>query len=294
MPLITYIILYPLLWLFSILPMRILYFFSDILFLIVYYIIGYRKAVVRQNLKLSFPDKTRKELLELERKSIRHFIDQFVEMIKSFTITEEELTQRLSLVNHEILEPYYNENKSVIFISGHYANWEWVPFIVQSRMNYHLSVVYKKLSNPYFDKLIKRTRKKFGVSVIPTKKFYPKILRNLNDKKIGAYGFIADQSPKWGKVKYWGNFMGIEIPVITGPEIIARKLDFPVFYFKTERIKRGYYESSFILLEDKPKQVPMYQLTNKFIKEMEKQIYKAPEFYFWTHRRFKHIGKNKA
>lgn len=294
MPLVTYIIFYPLLWLFSILPMRILYVISDILYLIVYYVLGYRKKVVRQNLQLSFPEKSQQELLELERRSIRHFIDQFMELIKSFTITEKELARRVSLANHEILESYYNKNKSIVIISGHYANWEWVPFIVQSRMKYHLNVVYKKLSNPYFDKLIRRTRKKFGVSVIPTKEFYPAILKNLKDQQIGAYGFIADQSPKWGKVKYWGRFMGIEIPVITGPEMIARKLDFPVYYFKTERVKRGYYHSSFVLLEDQPKQVPLHQITDKFIQELEKQIYQAPEFYFWTHKRFKHIGRNKT
>ena len=266
---------------------------SDLTFLVVYYIIGYRKDVVRHNLQLSFPEKSHKEIVDLEKKSIRHFVDQFMELIKSFNISEKALSKRLSLSNPELLEPYYAQNKSVIFISGHYANWEWVPFIVQTRIKYHLSVVYKKLSNSYVDKVIKGSRNKFGVSVVPTKEFYPQILRNLKNEKIGAYGFIADQSPKWSKVKYWGTFMDIEIPVIVGPEMIARKLDLPVFYFKTERVKRGVYQSTFVLLEEHPKEAPLYQVTEKYIKEMEKQIYKAPEFYFWTHKRFKHMGKKK-
>ena len=126
---------------------------------------------------------------------------------------------------------------------------------------------------------------------VPSKEFYPEILTNLKNNKIQAYGFLADQNPRWEKIKYWGNFMGVEVPIIVGPETIARKLDLPVFYFQTERVKRGVYQSTFILLEKEPKQAPLYQLTNKYMQELEKQIRKAPEFYFWTHRRFRHMGK---
>jgi len=291
MQFIVFIITYPFLWVISILPMRFLYVLSDMMYLFLYYIVQYRKKVVRNNLALCFPKKSTKELRDLEKKSFRHLADVFMELVKSFSITDKELSHRLSLVNPEILDPYYDKNKSVVFVSGHYANWEWVPFIVQTRLNYHLNVVYKPLANTYFDKLIQRTRKKFGVSVFPTKDFYPQILRNLKHNKTGAYGFIADQSPKWNKVKYWGTFMDIEIPVITGPELIAKKLDLPVFYFKTERLKRGIYQCSFILLEENPKNAEPFQLSDKFMGELEQQIRSAPEFYFWTHKRFKHMGK---
>lgn len=294
MQFIVFILAYPMLWVISILPMRALYVISDMSYLFLYYIIGYRKKVVRNNLELCFPKKNKRELRDLEKKSFRHFTDVFMEFVKSFSITEKELSQRLTLTNPEILDKYFDANKSVVFISGHYANWEWVPFIVESRLNYHLNVVYKKLANDHFDKLVRRTRKKFGVSVFSTKDFYPEILRNIKNNKIGAYGFIADQSPKWNKVKYWGNFMDIEIPVITGPESIAKKLNLPVFYFKTERVRRGVYECSFVLLEENPKHARPYELTNKSTQELEKQIRKAPEFYFWTHKRFKHIGKKTA
>ena len=294
MQFIVFILAYPILWVISILPMRALYVISDMSYLFLYYIIGYRKKVVRNNLELCFPKKNKRELRDLEKKSFRHFTDVFMEFVKSFSITEKELSQRLTLTNPEILDKYFDANKSVVFISGHYANWEWVPFIVESRLNYHLNVVYKKLANKHFDKLVRRTRKKFGVSVFSTNDFYPEILRNIKNNKIGAYGFIADQSPKWNKVKYWGNFMDIEIPVITGPESIAKKLDLPVFYFKTERVRRGVYECSFVLLEENPKHAAPFELTDKSTKELEKQIRKAPEFYFWTHKRFKHIGKKTA
>ena len=291
MQLLAYILLYPLLWLFSILPMRVLFMLSDIIYVILYYLIGYRKKVVRENLRLSFPEKSEEELKVIDKKSFQNFVDVFMEMIKSFTITEKELAKRLSITNPELPDAYYDKNKSVIFLSGHYANWEWVSFIVETSLKYNMSVVYKKLANSYFDDLIKRTRNKFGVKFVPARDFYPEILANLKNNKIQAYGFLADQSPKWEKIKYWGTFMGMEVPVVIGPETIARKLDLPVFYFRTERIKRGVYQSTFILLEDQPKEAEPYEITNKYILELEKQIRKHPEFYFWTHKRFKHMGK---
>ena len=294
MQLISFLLTYPFFWLFSKLPLRILYLISDLMFIIAYYVIGYRKKVVRRNLKLSFPNTPEKELRRLEKNSFKHFTDVFVETVKAFSITEKELSKRLTLINTDIVERYYKENKSIVIVSGHYANWEWVPFIVETRLNYHLNVAYKPLANKSLDKKIKDVRKKFGVSLFPSREFYPEILRNLKNDQIGAYGFIADQSPKWTKVKYWGKFMNIDIPIINGPEVIARKLDLPVFYFKTERIKRGVYQCSFVLLEESPKSVKPFEVTDRFIQELEKQIIEAPEFYFWTHKRFKHMGKKPS
>lgn len=293
MQLLAFILLYPLFWFISVLPMRVLFVISDILFVIFYYLIGYRKKIVRSNLKICFPEKSESELLKIEKQSFKHFIDVFMELIKSFTITEKEMNRRLSITNPELLDEYFKQNKSVIFLSGHYANWEWVSFIVEKSLNYNMSVVYKQLTNKYFDRLIKKTRIKFGVKFIPTKEFYPEILKNLKSQKIQAYGFLSDQNPRWGKIKYWGTFMGIEVPIIVGPETIARKLDLPVFYFRTERKKRGVYESTFVLLEDKPKEVPLYQLTQKYMAQLEEQIKKAPEYYWWTHRRFRHMNKKE-
>lgn len=291
MQLFLFLLLYPLLWLFSMLPMRVLYFISDIIYFIGYYLIAYRKQVVRQNLELSFPNKSKKELKIIEKRTFQHFIDVFMETIKSFTISEKELKHRVLLTNPELPDAYFNKNQSVVFLSGHYANWEWVSSVVETSIKYNLSVAYKKLSNKYFDKLIKRQRNKFGVTVVQTREFYPYILSNLKNKNFQAYGFIADQSPKLKQIKYWGNFMGVEVPIINGPEIIARKLNLPVFYFQTERVKRGYYQSTFILLEENPKKAELNQITDHYILELEKQIRKNPEYYFWTHKRFKHTDK---
>ena len=267
-----FILAYPFFWLFSILPMRVLYVISDIIYFVAYYLIAYRKKVVRQNLKLSFPDKTKEELKIIEKKTFRHFVDVFMETTKSFTISEKELKRRVKLTNPELADAYFDKNQSVILLSGHYANWEWVSSVVETSIKYNLSVAYKKIANKYFDKLIKRKRNKYGVTLVPTKEFYPYILSNLKNENYQAYGFIADQSPKSKQIKYWGTFMGVEVPIINGPEIIARKLDLPVLYFHTERVKRGFYQSTFMLLEENPKKAELNQITNNYILELEKQI----------------------
>lgn len=287
---IAFLLAYPPLWLFSKLPMRFLYMCSDFFFVIIYYLVGYRKKVVRENLRLAFPDYSEAEIRTIEKRTMRHFVDVFVEMIKSFSITEKELSKRLLITNPELLDPYFQRGQSVIFLSGHYANWEWVSFIVEKSLNYRMSVVYKKLKNRYFDALMKKTRNKFGVRFVETKNFYPEILQDRKNGVVRAYGFLADQSPKKVNIKHWDNFMGIRVPVVIGPETIARKLDYPVFYFRTERISRGVYHSTFKLLEEHPKQAVMYELTKSYIAELEDQIRNRPEFYFWTHKRFKHMG----
>lgn len=294
MQLIVYAIAYPLLWLFSNLPMRILFVFSDLVYYLLYYVLGYRKKVVRNNLALAFPDKTESELREIEKRSYRHFVDVFFEMIKSFTISEREISKRLSITNPELLDPYYAKGQSVIFTSGHYANWEWVSFIVEKSLNYHMSVVYKKLKNKYFDNLMKKTRNKFGVRFVEKRNFYPEILKNKKEGVIQAYGFLSDQSPKLKTAKYWDTFLNVEVPVEIGPETIARKMNYPVFYFQTEQVKRGVYQSTFLLLEEEPKKARPNAITKSYLKALEDQIHKKPEFYFWTHKRFKHMrGKSR-
>jgi KDO2-lipid IV(A) lauroyltransferase len=292
MQLLVYAIAYPLLWLFSNLPMRILFVFSDLVFYLLYYVLGYRKKVVRSNLKLAFPDMDADELQEIEKRSYRHFVDVFFEMIKSFTISEKEISKRLSITNPELLDPYYEKGQSVIFTSGHYANWEWVSFIVEKSLNYHMSVVYKKLKNKYFDNLMKKTRNKFGVRFVEKRNFYPEILKNKKEGVIQAYGFLSDQSPKLKTAKYWDTFLNVEVPVEIGPETIARKMNYPVFYFQTEQVKRGVYKSTFLLLEEEPKKSEPHSITKSYLKALEDQIRKQPEFYFWTHKRFKHMRKN--
>jgi len=249
--------------------------------------------VVRHNLKLSFPDKSVDELLKIEKKSYHHFIDIFMEMIKSFNITKKEIAKRIIVENPEIINDYIKKNKSIIVISSHHANWEWFPYLVDQLVDCKAYGSYAKIENKYFDRKIRNSRSKFGVTFVPTKEFIALIQKNADQNKIAIYASLADQSPLLKKTYYWSNFMGIKVPVITGPEMLSKRFDYPVFYLKTDLVKRGYYRSKIIELAKKPKEFPDYQITDMFLAVLEKQIRANPEYYFWTHKRFKHMGKEE-
>ena len=293
MQLLIYIMTYPLIWIFSILPLRILYFISDIIYVLLYYIIGYRKKVVRHNLKLSFPEKSSDELLKIEKKAFHHFIDVFMEMIKSFSITKKEIAKRIIVENPELANNYIKDNKSVIVISSHHANWEWVPYLMDQLIDCKGYGAYTKIGNKYFDKKVKSSRSKFGVNFVNTKKFIDLMQKNADQNKVAIYAFLCDQSPQLKKTYYWSDFMGVRVPIITGPEMLAKRFDYPVVYLKTDLVKRGYYRSEIITLADNPKDYPDYQITDMFLSALEKQIRANPEYYFWTHQRFKHMGKEE-
>ena len=292
MQLLIFILVYPIIWLLSILPMRVLYFISDIIFVILYYIIGYRKKVVRNNLKLSFPEKSKEERLEIERKTFHHFIDIFVEIIKTFTISEKEISKRFVFKNLEIINGFYKNKKSLIIMAMHYANWEWVIRISLSDLvPYKSYVAYKKIKNKYFNEKIKASRSKFGGIMIPTSESLDLIQENDINNVLSIYGLLSDQSPKLNKTYYWSDFMGVNVPIHTGAEMLAKKYDYPVLYVHTERIKRGYYESTIEVLAENPREFKDYEITDIFLQKIEKQIRKKPEYYFWTHKRFKHKNK---
>jgi KDO2-lipid IV(A) lauroyltransferase len=291
MQLIIYILTYPLIWFLSILPLRVLYFISDIIYILLYQIIGYRKTVVRQNLKLSFPEKSTEELLKIEKKSFHHFIDVFMEMIKSFSITKKEIAKRIIIENPELVNNYLNENKSIIVISSHHANWEWVPYLIDQLVDCIAYGAYTKIENKYFDKKIRSSRSKFGANFIPTNEFIALMQTNADENKIAIYASLCDQSPQLKKTYYWQDFMGIRVPIIAGPEMLSKRFDYPIVYLKTDLVKRGYYRSEIIELAKNPKEFPDYQITDMFLEVLEKQIRANPEYYFWTHNRFKHMGK---
>jgi len=285
---IVFILIYPIIWFLSILPMRVLHFLSDIIYVFVYYVIGYRKKVVRNNLKLAFPEKSALELLRIEKKSFHHFVDIFMEMIKSFTISEKEISKRFVYKNTTILDDFYKQKKSLIIMAGHYANWEWVVN-VSSVVPYEGYAAYKKVKNKYFEKKVKTSRSRFGANFIPTSEFMNLIKTHKEKNTLGIYGLLSDQSPKLKKTHYWSNFMGVNVPVHTGAEMLSKKYNYPIIYFKTERIKRGYYESTAEMLAEKPRNYKDYEITDIFLSKLENQIQNKPEYYFWTHNRFKHL-----
>ncbi|WP_298262241.1 lipid A biosynthesis acyltransferase [uncultured Lutibacter sp.] len=290
MNLIVYILVYPIIWLISILPFKILYFISDFLYVIIYYVIGYRKKVVYNNLKLAFPEKTNEEIIQISKKFYSHFVDIFMEMIKSFTISKKALDKHYKYTNLTFLNELYKDGKSVILTGAHYANWEWIlgldPYI-----SYKTYGAFTKLNNPYFNKKILKSRSRFGVNLVPTSKTISEIDSNEKNKIQSMYGLLSDQSPQLKKTFYWNHFLGIKVPIHTGTEMLAKKYDMNVVLFETKKIKRGYYETTFSLITNNALKYPNYELTDVFLEKIEQLIRKQPQYYFWTHKRFKHKDK---
>ncbi|MFT3796104.1 lysophospholipid acyltransferase family protein [Flavobacterium sp.] len=286
-----YLLAYPLLWCVSILPFPLLYLFSDFIYLIVYYLIGYRKNTVRKNLALAFPEMSEKERLRIEKKSYRHLCDMFLEMIKTLTISEKEIKKRFHFTNIEVYKALEKEDKSIAMMLAHYASYEWVI-----SMNYYVNfpgyAIYKRIANPYFDKLVRDIRSKFKAYLITTKNTIPAIRENEKNGIRGVYGFASDQSPKADKAYHWSTFMNIVTPVHTGAEMLAKKFNMNVIFLRVKKLKRGHYEATFEILSDDAKNVPDYQITDRFLALVEQQIHEAPEYYLWTHKRWKHKAED--
>jgi Kdo2-lipid IVA lauroyltransferase/acyltransferase len=287
MQLLLYILVYPILWAISILPFRLLYLLSDLIYVLLYYIVGYRKKTVRNNLALALPHLSDKERLDIEKKFFHHMCDLFLEMIKTMSISEAELDKRYTFSNLELYKDLEKKQKSIALMCAHYASYEWAV-----SMNRYITfegfAIYKKINNEYFDKLVRKIRSKFKATLITTKETIPSIKENYKTGNLGVYGFASDQSPKISSVFYWSKFMGVEVPVHTGAEMLAKKYDMNVIFLKTKKIKRGYYQATFQSVYEDVKSVPNYEITDAFLKMVEGQIQETPEFYLWTHKRWKH------
>ena len=287
MQLIAYLLVYPLLWLVSILPFRLLYMISDGLYGLLYYIIGYRKKVVKANLDLVFPEKSEKEKQRIMKAFYHHLCDMILESVKSMTISESEMIKRYVFTNVEEIHKLEHAKKSIVLMSGHYGSWEWI-FILQKYINHKGYAIYKRLANKYFDRLVKRIRARYNSYLITTKETIPILVKAQEEGQLTINGFLSDQSPKIDKAFHWKEFMGIKVPVHTGAEMIAKKLDMSVVFFKVKKVKRGYYETTFQTIAINPKDYKDYEITDMFLKFVEDQIQEAPEYYLWTHKRWKH------
>lgn len=287
MQLLAYILIYPLLWLVSMLPFRLLYAVSDGLYALLYYVIGYRKKVVKENLKLVFPDKSEKEINIITKKFYHHLSDMVVEAIKSLTISEAEMKKRFTFTNIEEVHKVENNNQSIVMMCAHYGSWEWI-FILQTYVKSKGYGIYKRIENKYFDRLVKRIRAKYDSYLITTKEAYPRLIEAKENGELTLNGFISDQSPRRRKAIYWNEFMNIKVPVHTGAEILAKKLDMAVMFFSVKKLKRGYYETTFQTITTTPNEYKDFDITDIFLKLVEKQIYEAPEYYLWTHKRWKY------
>lgn len=281
---------YPIIWLFSKLPFRVLYSIADGIYFLFFYVVGYRKKVVLDNLKLVYPQKPESELKAIQKKFFAHFVDTLIEAIKAITISEASIKRRYRYTNIELLDSMYAKGKSIILVGAHYGNWEWVVGMpLTAKIDCYCS--YTKIQNKNFENLIKDSRSKFGMKCIRSSEIIKTIVKNVKDQQQGLYLLVSDQSPMLQKNQFWAPFLNINVPIFTGAEMISKKFDFAVVNMNTTRIKRGYYESSFELITENPKQETANTITNTYLRMTEAHVKKAPEFYLWSHKRFKHKDK---
>ena len=277
----------PILYLISILPFPIFYLVSDGICFLLYTIFGYRKKVVYENLKKSFPNKSHLELKQLEKQFYHYLCDLFLETLKTLTISKEEAVKRCKFSAHttQILNELADKKQSCILVMGHYGNWEWAGNSFSLQCKQQLYVIYHPLTNKHFDKLMYDMRTRFGTKLYAMKDTMREMIRNRNE--VNATAFIADQTPS-PEGAYWTTFMNQDTPVFWGTEKIAQKLNYPVVYVTIKRLKRGFYEVDSEILVADPKITKEGEISELHTRKLEKDILTQPEIWLWSHRRWKH------
>ena len=283
----TYKIVYAIWYLLSLLPFWVHYLFSDFIYLILYKLVGYRKRVVRENLAISFPEKSKEELKRIER-GFYHFLgDYLAESVKLMTISKRTLRRRLVFKNTEAIEECIESGQSCAVFLGHYCNWEWItslPLWVTPKAQ--CGQIYHPIENKDFDRLFLRLRQRLGAVCIPMQDTLRKILEFRQAGQPVVIGYISDQKPHWVNIHHWVDFLHHDTPVLTGTERIARRMNHAVFYLDVRRLRRGYYEAEFKLITREPQQMPEFKLTDIYYQMLEESIRQAPEFWLWSHNRW--------
>jgi len=277
----------PFIYLISVLPFAVLYLFSDLLFLILFRCVGYRKKVVRQNLRNAFPGKTDEEINVICKAFYHNLCDFMVETFKILTISKKGILERCKF-NPEslaVFSKYADEGKSVIMVMGHMGNWEWAghPFSLLCRQR--LVVLYHPLANKYFDRLMYRMRGRFGTRMIPMKTAFKHMLAHKNE--LTATVFISDQTPM-PENAYWTTFLNQNTPVFKGTEVIAKKMNLPVVYCCVKKVKRGYYEMFTETLVENPAATGDGEISEMHTRRLEQDIIAQPESWLWSHKRWKY------
>jgi KDO2-lipid IV(A) lauroyltransferase len=270
----------------SLVPLRTGYAFSSFLYFVLRHIVKYRKKVITDNLRLVFPDKNESEIAAIVRKYYRHLSEVFVEIMYSLYIPEKVVRKRIRFVNPELLDKYYSEGRHIVAVTGHYANWEWgYGFPMYCR--HKLMEVYKKLNNKISNRLFHDVRARFGGVPVEMANLKP-ILAESRKHPTLIY-LIADQTPAGNeRLWYYTSFLGVSgTPVFLGPEKIAQKFDAVFVFVNMQKVKRGFYRIEFIPLCENSKDTSTYELTDKYLRMMEKIIYDKPEYWMWSHRRWK-------
>ena len=280
--------LYYLVYAFSLLPLWILYGISDFIYLIAYHIVKYRRPLVFKNMSDAFPEKTEDEIHAIERRFYHWFCDYLVETVKLFSISKQQLKRRMVFKGTDIVDSIVKDRQSCAVYLGHYCNWEWItslPLWVTPEAQ--CGQIYHALENSKSDQIILKLRQRMGAVCIPMAETLRRIIKYKQEGRQVVIGYISDQVPFWNNIHHWIDFLNHDTPVLTGTERLAKQAGHAVLYLDVTRPKRGYYVAEFKLITREPKQMENYTITDEYFRLLEASIHRAPEFWLWTHNRWK-------
>jgi KDO2-lipid IV(A) lauroyltransferase len=285
--LLYYLIILPI----SALPFAVMYGISNLLYVVFFYLSGYRKKVVLKNLRNSFPDKSEEEINMICKKFYKHFCDLIVESIKTFTISKRQVLKRVKCLNPEVIDKYFEQNKTVMIAGGHLNNWELFAVAVDNLIKHKAVGIYKPLSNKFFDKKMQITRGKYGLILLSIKRVKQFMDDNINNPT--GIIFAIDQSPSNPDNAYWMRFLNQDTGISYGIEKYAKEYNYPVIYGRINKVKRGYYTFEFFDITDSPRNTNHGEIIEKTTLMLEKDIIANPQYWLWTHKRWKHKRPNK-
>lgn len=287
-----YYLLYSLVVVMSYIPFKVLYALSDLLYYPLYYVIRYRRGIVRSNLTSSFPNKDISEIVAIEKKFYHYFVDMMLESCKLATISPEEIRRRMKFVNYEILNDSLHRGQSVTAFLGHYGNWEWMTSVgLWLDEGFTCAQVYHKLVNSAMDDVMEKLRTRTGNECVEMRKTGRFVASMESEGKSCLLALVADHSPKRRDIRHYLQFLNHNVPVIVGPEKMTKHFGYLPVFVNVKRIKRGYYEVELSVLHNDPASLPDYELSNLYFQRLEEEITEHPELYLWTHNRFKYAMK---
>jgi KDO2-lipid IV(A) lauroyltransferase len=271
----------------GIIPFPILYEFSNFLRFVLQKVFGYRRRVIQDNLSKAFPEMNWKDLKKLEKRVYQNLSDVLLDGFKSFLMSRKQIIKRHKVINPEILDKYLNSGKSIIGITAHYGNWEWGSFSSSVQIDANVIGFYKRLKNKYVDRFVRRSRMKFGTTLVSIVQTGEAFKKNVGNKSI--FLMAADQTTikRNLNISHWINFFGREVPFLHGPEKYSKMFDLPIIYIDIQRVKRGFYELELSVLVDNPTELPDGEITKRYAHKLEQIIRKKPEDWLWSHRRWR-------
>lgn len=282
-----YVILKPL----SYFPLGVLYFFSGIVGFLTFYVVRYRRQVVRMNLEKAFPEKSMDEIKRIEKAFYKRFIDFIFESIKAVSISDKELFKRTSIKNSEVVEELHKKDKNVIVVCGHLNNWEYYSLSLPKQVPYKTYSVYQPLKNSFYDRILFNSRSRNNMCLIETKQLIPFFKEETDEKRMVV--IVNDQSPSNPGHAHWNNFLNQETGWNYGPEKLAKKFDYAVVFGHSKRVKRGYYEVEFELISENATDTETGEITDQYTQILERLILETPESWLWSHKRWKHNRPNQ-